>query len=91
MAKHVEFTGKREYLFERNAVRFGAIVDGVPTWCIISEEAITAGGLPCSNALDLLRVFDQRFREVEAASRRRIDKADPNSEIVITRADLENG
>lgn len=50
MARSIEFTGKREYLFERDAVRFAAIVDGYPKWCVIAAETITAHGLPCSNA-----------------------------------------
>ncbi len=48
----VEFTGKRED-FERDAVRFAAIVDGHPTWCVIAAETITAGERPRSNAVDL--------------------------------------
>lgn len=91
MTKHIEFTGKREYLFERDAVRFAAVVDGQPTWCVISEEAITAGGLPCSNAVDLLKVFDGRFGEIEVVARRKIETADPGDEIAIVRADLDHG
>lgn len=91
MTKRIEFTGKREYLFERDAVRFAAIVDGVPTWCVVSEEVITRGGLPCSNAVDLLRVFDGRFSEIEPVARQKLEKAGPEEEIVIVPADFERG
>lgn len=91
MAKQVEFTGQREYLFERDAVRFAAIVDGYPTWCIVSEEAITAGGLPCSGPMDLLQTFDSRFCEIKVIARRKLEKAEPEEEVVIVRADFDQG
>lgn len=90
MTKHIKFTGKREYLFERDAVRFAAVVDGQPIWCVISEEAITSGGLPCSNAVDVLKVFDGRFGKIEAIARRKIEKAAPGEEVAIVRADFEH-
>jgi len=88
MAKNIEFTGKREYLFERDAVRFAAIVDGHPTWCVIAAETITAGDRPCSNSVDLLSVFDARFHEMEAAAKRKIEKIALNDEVAIVQADL---
>lgn len=91
MARSIEFTGKREYLFERDAVRFAAIVDGYPKWCVIAAETITAHGLPCSNAADLLSVFDARFGEIEALAKQRLEKADPGAQVAIVPADLEDG
>lgn len=91
IARQVEFTGQREYLFERDAVRFAAVVDGHPTWCVVSGKAITAGGLPCSSPMDLLQTFDARFGEIKTVARRKLEKAEPGEEVVIVQADFDHG
>jgi hypothetical protein len=90
MTRTIEFTGQREYLFERDAVRFAAFVNGRPTWCVVSTAMITDGGLPCSRPVDLLHVFDTRFREFQTAAKRKLDASEAGEEIVIGQADLEH-
>ena len=90
MTKTVEFTGQREYVFERDAVRFAAFVDGRPAWCVVAVATITDGGLPCSRPVDLLHVFDTRSKEFEIAAKRKLEAVEVGEEVVIAQADLEH-
>jgi hypothetical protein len=87
MPADIRFPAGREYVPEREAVKFPVIVNSRETQCILSEEALKKGTL-AESGRTALELFDKHIDEIHSVARQKI-AADPDAtEYVLAMSDF---